>query len=51
MKIRTRFGMGIAPRSCWSGTAPGQGANPPTHQGAPRMVEGRVIKIDRTQGG
>jgi hypothetical protein len=28
VKIRTRFGMGIAPRSWWSGTAPGKARIP-----------------------
>jgi hypothetical protein len=52
MKIWTRFGLAItAPILLWSGTAFGQAANPPAHQGAtPRMVEGEVVKIDRIQG-
>jgi Cu/Ag efflux protein CusF len=52
MKIWTRFGVAIAaPILLWSGTALGQSVNPPAHQGAtPRMVEGQVVKIDRTQG-
>jgi len=52
MKIWTRFGVALAaPILLWSGTALGQAANPPAHQGAtPRMVEGQIVKIDRTQG-
>jgi len=52
MKSWTRFGVAIAaPILLWSGTALGQAANPPVHQGAtPRKVEGQVVKIDRPQG-
>lgn len=52
MKSWTRFGMAVAaPILLWSGTALGQAANPPVHQGStPRMVEGRVISIEPKQG-
>jgi hypothetical protein len=52
MKIWTRFGVALAaPILLWSGTALGQVANPPVHQGAtPRIVEGQVVRIDRTRG-
>lgn len=52
MKTWTRAGVALAaPLLLWSGTALGQAANPPVHQGStPRSVEGRVVRIDRTQG-
>ena len=52
MSMWTRFGVAlVAPILLWSGTAFGQAASPPTHQGStPRTVEGRVIKIDRAEG-
>jgi hypothetical protein len=51
MKIWTRVGVAIAPIVLWSGAALGQAANPPVQHGAtPRVVEGQVVKIDRTQG-
>jgi hypothetical protein len=48
MTIWTRFGVAIlAPLLLWSGSAFGQAAQPPVHQGStPRVVEGRVMKID-----
>jgi hypothetical protein len=52
MRSWTRFGVAFAaPILLWSGVAFGQTANPPAGQPrAPQMVEGQVVKIDRTQG-
>jgi hypothetical protein len=51
MRIRTRFVAALgAPILLWSGSAFGQAAQPPVHQGStPRVVEGRVVKIDMTR--
>jgi hypothetical protein len=52
MTMWTRLGAALVlPVLLWSGTALGQAASPPVHQGStPRTVEGRVVKIDRAQG-
>ena len=48
MTIWTWFSVAVAaPLLLWSGSAFGQAAQPPVHQGStPRLVEGRVVKID-----
>ena len=48
MTIWTRFSVAVAaPLLLWSGSASGQASQPPVHQGStPRVVEGRVVKID-----
>lgn len=48
MTIWTRFGVPLAaPLLLWSGTAFGQAAQPPVHQGStPNLVEGQVVRID-----
>ncbi len=48
MTIWTRFSVAVAaPLLLWSGSAFGQTGQPPVHQGStPRVVEGRVVKID-----
>ena len=48
MTLWTRFSVAVAaPLLLWSGSAFGQAAQPPVHQGStPRVVEGRVVKID-----
>jgi hypothetical protein len=52
MTIWTRFGAAVAaPILLWSGTALGQAVTPPTTQGrTPQMVEGQILRIDRSQG-
>jgi hypothetical protein len=51
MTIWTRFSVAVAaPILLWSGSAFGQAAQPPVHQGStPRVVEGQVIKIDTSR--
>jgi hypothetical protein len=51
MTIWTRIGAAVgAPLLLWSGSAFGQAAQPPAHQGStPRVVEGRVVRIDTTR--
>jgi hypothetical protein len=51
-RIWTQFGIAlVAPILLWSGTAFGQAAKPPVHQGStPSSVEGQVVKIDKPTG-
>ena len=51
-KVLTRLGVAlVAPILLWSGTAFGQAAKPPVHQGStPGTVEGTVVRIDRRAG-
>ena len=48
-KIWTAVGVAlVAPMLLWSGTALGQTAKPPVHQGStPSSVEGQVVRIDK----
>jgi hypothetical protein len=51
MTIWRRFGMTLAvPILLWSGTALGQATNPQPDARTPQMVEGQVVKIDRSKG-
>jgi hypothetical protein len=52
MTIWTRFGAAVAaPILLWSGTALGQAVTPPPGQPrTPPMVEGQILRIDRSQG-
>jgi hypothetical protein len=52
MTIWTRLGAAVvAPILLWTGIALGQGMSPPPGQPrTPQMVEGQVLRIDKSQG-